>query len=628
MFTDHSGTYINPNFYIYNEAHDIDGNPATAPGGTFNPDYMVGGWADINHGSSGPLSVKKGYAFWTDENHQVTFIGKSNTGDMSISGLALTENDYVPGPLPNYYDGWNFVGNPYPSAIDWDKVRSGGNLNNVDDGIYVWDGSQYASYAGGVKAGSYHQSNFIAPMQGFYVHARANGVGFTLNNSHRAHSTENYLKSEEKDVEIPNFARLKLDANGYSDYAVIYFKSNATGGFDGRFDGFKMYSNVSGVPHVFTKTTNDFTPLSINVLPENMLNTNSIVPISVKINVAGTYQLSLDHFNFENTHVYFVDKLNEQEIYLNENGLSEYSFTCTAGELSNRFELRFFANNAPQIQIQVQNIDVLEDAEFNISLPADLFVENDANDQITSYSANQQDSESLPEWLHFDAEHLTLSGIAENAHVGMYSIQINAFDEMGAKGTQSFYVTVINTNDAPILLNSLNDIILKEGETMAYLIPSNTFNDIDLGDMLTISLNQSNGEALPNWISYNQETRYLSLQPDFNSAGEYVLTCTASDLSNATASTGFKVSVSELSGVSTLEKVSVSVYPNPFIDVLNIDIQNEFLGFNYQISDITGRVVNCGKINSNTMTLKTNALGAGIYTLQIGKEYSILLIKQ
>ncbi len=273
-------------------------------------------------------------------------------------------------------------------------------------------------------------------------------------------------------------------------------------------------------------------------------------------------------------------------------------------------------------------MEILEDAEFNISLPADLFVENDANDQITSYSANQQDSESLPEWLHFDAEHLTLSGIAENAHVGMYSIQINAFDEMGAKGTQSFYVTVINTNDAPILLNSLNDIILKEGETMAYLIPSNTFNDIDLGDMLTISLNQSNGEALPNWISYNQETRYLILQPDFNSAGEYVLTCTASDLSNATASTGFKVSVSELSGVSTLEKVSVSVYPNPFIDVLNIDIQNEFLGFNYQISDITGRVVNCGKINSNTMTLKTNALGAGIYTLQIGKEYSILLIKQ
>ena len=59
-------------------------------------------------------------------------------------------------------DGWNFVGNPYPSAIDfgsgsWTKT-------NVDATAYVWD-AKAASYTTLSGAG------IIAPMQGFWIQA-------------------------------------------------------------------------------------------------------------------------------------------------------------------------------------------------------------------------------------------------------------------------------------------------------------------------------------------------------------------------------------------------------------------------------------------------------------------------
>ncbi|MFZ4706568.1 MAG: beta strand repeat-containing protein, partial [Bacteroidales bacterium] len=73
-----------------------------------------------------PLTAMKGYALWGVESiSTVAFPGTLNTGTQSYS------TSYS-GPGK----GWNLVGNPYPSSIDW-NAASGWTKTNVNGSIYL-----------------------------------------------------------------------------------------------------------------------------------------------------------------------------------------------------------------------------------------------------------------------------------------------------------------------------------------------------------------------------------------------------------------------------------------------------------------------------------------------------------
>ncbi len=69
-------------------------------------------------------------------------------------------------------DGWNLVGNPYPSTIDW-NAASGWGKNNINATIYIRDNGtgsgQYATWNGVV--GTNGGSQYIAAGQAFWVKA-------------------------------------------------------------------------------------------------------------------------------------------------------------------------------------------------------------------------------------------------------------------------------------------------------------------------------------------------------------------------------------------------------------------------------------------------------------------------
>ncbi len=584
-----SGNY-NGNFYYYNEAYDIDTNSATAPGGAFDSDNLVIGWTYAHNGEGGAdvdMAVKQGYAFYTDIGQTVTFIGTPNTGDMTISGLTHTANDPTGGPLPDYYDGWNLVANPYPSAIDWDLIR--GSLTNLDDAIYVWDGDQYSSYVAGVSGGKGTLSNEVPPMQAFFVRANADGAGFTLNNSHRVHSSDDYKSNK---APISNLVKMKLEANGREESAVVYFKSNATIEFDGVYDAFKLFpsSPNAQLPHLFTLTSGEKNPLTINALPEKLIGETTI-PIGIQLGTSGDYTINFTEFNFDNSNVYFIDKLENTSTYINNS--NSYTFNFTGGDVRDRFELRFKSNNPPKYADGLANQTTNEDEGFSYTYANDIFTEFDEGDRIVSYSVDGGAEKSLPAWLNYNSVTRTFTGTPENSDVGEYTIRITATDIPGESSSYEFQIQVNNVNDAPTLENSVSDLTATENVEFVSSFVSETFNDIDPGDVLNYTAKLADGSPLPAWLQLNSETRTFSGTPDNIDVGTLSIELTASDIAGENVSCLFDLQVVNVNDAPTLANSFADMtatedtnFTNSFSNQTFTDVdQGDIISYTARLSD-------------------------------------------
>ncbi len=176
----------------------------------------------------------------------------------------------------NYTDyGWNLVGNPTPSTIDWD-ASSGWTKTNMDGTIYIWDP---ADTVGGYKTWNGTTGNLgsgkIAPFQAFWVKANnsspslqcANGVKSTggvflgkiaagvrqsptvtgdsigkqkLSAARSASRTDD--ASEKKDTAVaakPSVLKLDLSANGLQAHAYLMFSANGKVTYD-PYDAFSL----------------------------------------------------------------------------------------------------------------------------------------------------------------------------------------------------------------------------------------------------------------------------------------------------------------------------------------------------------------------------------------------------
>jgi Ca2+-binding RTX toxin-like protein len=194
-------------------------------------------------------------------------------------------------------------------------------------------------------------------------------------------------------------------------------------------------------------------------------------------------------------------------------------------------------NDAPIVSYPIGDQSVLEDDEgFSFTVPPDTFADIDADDSLI-FTATLDDGEvvsELPYWLSFDGS--TFSGTPTNDDVGTYSIMVTATDTSGETASTGFNLEVINVNDAPEVQNPIDNQTTMEDASYSFVVPTDTFKDVDVGDVLTYSVT-----GLPEGLTFDEATMTISGIPV--GIGVYAITVTATDTSGASVDCPFNLDV-------------------------------------------------------------------------------------
>ncbi len=250
---------------------------------------------------------------------------------------------YTPGSGGN---GWNLVGNPYPSSIDWDATDSWVK-QHITNSVYVWNPTmgQYTSYNGSV--GTNGGSRYIAPMQAFFVVANDYFPQISVLHSGRTTSPTTFFKAEN----VSELIRLKVSGTNYADETVVYFDMNASQDLDG-FDSYKIKSMIDEAPMLASKVGDD--NLSINVLPGYNLET--IIPLALNA-IAGNYSITAaELLGFDGSNpAYLEDALTGTIVEITEN----FNFNFYSdGNTPNRFSIKFDAPMVTGVEEQTADVKI------------------------------------------------------------------------------------------------------------------------------------------------------------------------------------------------------------------------------------------------------------------------------
>ncbi len=290
----------------------------------------------------------------------LAFTGVVNTGAHSIT-LSRTAGK----------TGFNLVGNPYPSYLDWNAVTKT-NVSNT-----MWfrtkEGSVYKFYTYVANSGAGVGSpatvtNKIPPMQAFWVRVNTEGTGsIAVDNNMRSHKdvAGNIMKAPSQTPQ--QLLRLQVSNGTNTDETVLYFNANASDAFD-QFDAQKRSNDEPAVPEIYTQVGTE--QLVINGM--NSVKYNTEIPIGFStLTAANNLSISANEMtNFETgTRVILIDKLNPSIETELTNGAAYNFIAPVTVPTTNRFSLLFRAPGS------------ITDVNATEKLNAQVFV--NANNQIT-----------------------------------------------------------------------------------------------------------------------------------------------------------------------------------------------------------------------------------------------------
>ncbi|MBQ5964149.1 VCBS domain-containing protein [Massilia sp. ZL223] len=124
-----------------------------------------------------------------------------------------------------------------------------------------------------------------------------------------------------------------------------------------------------------------------------------------------------------------------------------------------------------------------------------------------------------------------LGAAAALKSLGRGATLVEHFDYTATDGFASLLssldITVIGSNDAPLVAAALADKHINFNKAFSFQLPAGSFTDADKGDTLSYSATMANGSALPNWLKFDAATGTFSGKaPKLVASFEVVVTAT------------------------------------------------------------------------------------------------------
>ena len=329
-------------------------------------------------------------------------------------------------------------------------------------------------------------------------------------------------------------------------------------------------------------------------------------------NYTGNGKLSIGCWYIPGGYTYPFSGYMDEVAYYNK-ALSPSEVTDLYNKGINHQYICSTANTAPIIT-STPVTSVNEDAAYSYTVTAN---DLDSGDPMTLYALKK------PSWLSFNASSGLLSGTPTNSNVGDTTVVLAAYD---GKDTvkQSYTLTVVNVNDAPVLSGiESSAIAYTEGDAATAITSTITVSDVDNANMqsatVSITGNYTSAEDMLQFTnmgnitgSFSTSTGILTLsgsdtKANYQTALRSVkyLNSNNDNPSNLTRTISIKVNDGALNSNTATRNITVTkVNDAPVIDSQNPVSTDEDVSFDVTLSDLNVTDVDNTYPTDFTITVK------------------------
>jgi trimeric autotransporter adhesin len=276
--------------------------------------------------------------------------GTLNQGSIAVTPWFASSGNtlsYTAGS-PAAIKGFNLVGNPYASSIDWDQFSnssSSANIYGPNVGItmYVLDpvSDNYGAYQAGTGgSGSNHSTNIIPSGLGFFVIAGASFATLTFKEGAKTNtqaSGVNLLMGKPVNAANNQYLRLQLAEDSVNtEDILIRFNQSATTAYDETLDA--PYRMGYGKVNMCSISDNNVA-LAINYIP--LPKTGETIGLMIRVNTDGIYSLNMKSLAGlpELFDIWLMDAYRKDSLDMRHN--STYNFNVSKSDTNSSGSKRF-----------------------------------------------------------------------------------------------------------------------------------------------------------------------------------------------------------------------------------------------------------------------------------------------
>jgi len=372
----------------------------------------VAAGTDDNRGLSDYNNTTEAFTFWqagtTNSGNFVLGDGRaiklSETEDITFTGTLSTEKVDI--AITSNTNGFNLIGNPYPSYIaantGADAVNNLLTINDVDNDflseatLWFWDQSSDSYTQKNLASGAF----YIAPGQGFFVSANGNH-DFSFTEAMQSHqATDTFLKTRTTRPEI----KLTLTNGAAVKHSEIYYIDGTTTGFDNGYDSSVFGAgnqNFSIYTHAVANSTGK--KLGIQSLPNSDFE-SMVIPVGVNAAAGLEISFSMNHQNLPSGLMVFIEDKKLKTITRLDQENSNYKITLDADSSKiGRFYMRTSTSDLRKTldtkNFNIEQVSIYLSSDRNLRIAglksdtAMLTVFNISGKQV--YSQNLKSSETI-----------------------------------------------------------------------------------------------------------------------------------------------------------------------------------------------------------------------------------------